>query len=208
MLRATCSCWRSLIVIRPWATYGWPFYVPPEVGPYAPDVTDAEAIEAARAALAGAAAGLAGTPDEAVADYEPGRRRLGIPRPARLRPVGRAWRLGVLLLSGNGTVRATGAVTRAVPPGHPGHMATSTEERREVRAAAFRGPFPQGSTIHLDAPVIDLDGLRGATGPLFLRDDRVLVRWSLSAPDDAARELAPYLAERVDLLLHPPQGAT
>lgn len=178
------------------------------VGPYAPGVAEAEAVGAAREALAAAAARLAGTPDEAVAEYEPARRRLGIPRQARLRPVARAWRLGVLLLSADGTVRATGAVTRAVPPGHPGHMAASTEERREVRAAAFRGPFPQGSTISFDAPVIDLDALRGATGPLLLRDDRVLVRWSLSAPDDAARDLAPYLAERVDLLLHPPQGAT
>jgi hypothetical protein len=87
-------------------------------------------------------------------------------------------------------------------------MAVSTEERREIRAAAFRGPFPPGSTIDYDAPVIDLAALRDAPGPLFLRDDRVLVRWSLSAPDDAARDLAPYVAERVDLLLHPPQGAT
>jgi hypothetical protein len=121
--------------------------------------------------------------------------------------VARAWRLGVLLLSADGTVRATGAVTRAVPPGHPGHMAVSTEERREVRAAAFRA-FPPGTTVYLDAPVIDLDALRDAPGPLLLRDDRVVVRWSVSAPEDAARDLAPYLAERVDLLLHPPQGAT
>jgi hypothetical protein len=171
-------------------------------------VAEAEAIAAARAALSAAAERLAGAPDDAVAEYAPAHRRFGLPRAARLRPIARAWRLGVLLLSADGTLRATGAVTRAVPPGHPGHMAASTEERREVRAAAFRGPFPAGSTILYDAPVIDLDALRGATGPLFLAGDRVLVRWSLSAPDDAARDLVPYLAERVELLLHPPQGAT
>ena len=167
-----------------------------------------QAVGAARALFATAIEQLAGAPDEAVAEFEPARRRLGLPRPARLRPIGRAWRLGVLLLSADGTVRATGSVTRAVPPGHPGHMAVSTEERREVRAAAFRGPFPEGSTVHFDAPVIDLTALEGATGPLFLRGDRVVVRWSLSAGDDAARDLEPYLAERISLVLEPPQGAT
>ena len=152
----------------------------------------------------------AGVPDEAVADLVPATRRFGVPRRARMVPRGRGWRLGVLLLATDGSVRATGSVTRAVPPGHPGHMATSTEARREVRAAAFRGPFAEGSTVNFDAPLIDLstEALREATGPLFLRGDRALVRWSVSAGDDAARDLAPYLAERADLLLHPPQGAT
>ncbi|MBW4043086.1 MAG: hypothetical protein HIU86_13365 [Acidobacteria bacterium] len=173
-------------------------------------MTETEAIESARAAFAQAAARLADAPDDAVAELEPARRRLGILRPARLRPVARAWRLGVLLLSADGTVRATGSVTRAVAPGHPGHMAASTEERREVRAAAFRGPFPPGATVYFDAPVIELtaEALRGAAGPLLLRGGRVVVRWSLSASDDAARDLQPYLDERVGLLLDPPQGAT
>ena len=153
---------------------------------------------------------LRDAPDEAVGQFEPARRRLGILRPARLRPLARAWRLGVLLLSADGTVRATGSVTRAVAPGHPGHIAASTEERREVRAAAFRGPFPEGSTVYFDSPVVELtaEALRGASGPLLLSDDRVLVRWSLSASDDAARELGSYLDERVSLLLDPPRGAT
>jgi hypothetical protein len=169
-----------------------------------------EAVKAARALFTAAAERLTGAPDDTVAEFEPARRRLGVPRPARLRPLGRAWRLGVLLLSADGVVRATGSVTRAVPPGHPGHMAASTEERREVRGAAFRGPFPPGSTVYFDAPVIDLtpEALADAPGPLLLRGDRVLVRWSLSASDDAARDLGPYLDERVSLLLDPPQGAT
>jgi hypothetical protein len=33
------------------------------------------------------------------------------------------------------------------------------------------------------------------------------VRWSASAADSDARDLADYLAERVDLLIHPPEGA-
>jgi hypothetical protein len=173
---------------------------------------DAEAVAAAGALLADTAERLraAGVPDQAVADFEPATRRFGVPRRARLRPRGRAWRLGVLLLAADGSVRATGAVTRAVPPGHPGHVAASTEARREVRAAAFRGPFAPGETVNFDAPPIELTAaaLRTATGPLFVRDGRVLVRWSVSAGADAARDLAPYLAERAELLLVPPQGAT
>jgi hypothetical protein len=173
---------------------------------------DERAVEAARALLAETAERLraAGAPDQAVADLEPATRRLGIARRARFRPRGRVWRLGVLLLGADGSVRATGAVTRAVPPGHPGHMATSTEARREVRAAAFRGPFAAGETVNFDAPPIELTAaaLREATGPLLVRDGRVLVRWSVSAGDDAARDLEPYLAERTALLLDPPQGAT
>jgi hypothetical protein len=184
----------------------------PSAGAYAPVVPEEDPLERAERLLTDAAARLraAGVADEAVAEFEPATRRLGIPRRSRLRPVGRVWRLGVLLLATDGTVRATGSVTRAVPPGHPGHMAVSTEERREVRAAAFRGPFPPGSSVNYDAPVIELtpDGLRGGAGPLLLRDGRVRVRWSLSAGDDAARDLEPYLAERVGLLLDPPRGAT
>jgi hypothetical protein len=176
-------------------------------------VTDGGAARAsggAGAALAAAAARLvaAGVRDEAVAEYRPATRRFGIARRARLVPVGRGWRLGVLLLAADGSVRATGSVTRAVPPGHPGHVAASTEERREVRAAAFRGPFEEGATVNYDAPPIDLSALEGAAGPLFTRDGRPLVRWSVSAGDDAARDLQPYLDERLDLLLHPPRGAT
>jgi hypothetical protein len=176
--------------------------------------TAAEGDPAARvrALLAAAADRLreAGAPDEAIAAFEPAGRRFGFARRARLEPLGRGWRLGVLLLEADGGVRATGSVTRAVPPGHPGHVAVSTEARREVRAAAYRGPFRPGETVHYDAPRIELttQALRAATGPLFLRGDRPLVRWSVSAGDDAARDLEPYLAEQVDLLLHPPQGAT
>lgn len=185
--------------------------VPPVVGTYAAAVQgagDERAVEAARALLAATAAELAGVPDEALAVLEPARRRLGVRRQARLRPVGRVWRLGVLLLRANGAVLATGGITRAVPPGHARHAAVSTEARREVRAAAHRGPFAPGETVDYDAAPIDLSpaGLR-RPGPLLLAEGRVRVRWSVSAPDDAARDLDAYLAERVDLLRHPPEGA-
>lgn len=187
---------------------------PPVLGtsrPYAAAVTEDEALDAARAALAAAAGRLreGGAADEALAVFEPARRRLGVMRKPRMRPIGRVWRLGVLLLEPGGAVRATGGITRAVPPGHPRYAALSVEARREVRAAAHRGPFPEGETIDYDAPpvVLTAEGLRTTPGPLLLADDGVRVRWSVSAPDEAARPLAAYLDERVDLLLHPPQGA-
>lgn len=147
---------------------------------------------------------------EALAAFEHPRPVLGIARRPRMRPLGRVWRLGVLLLAPDGTVSATGRVTRSADPGHPGHVAVSVEARREVRAAVYRGPFAAGETVDFDAEPIDLEpaALREATGPLFLRGDRPLVRWSVSAGDDAARDLQAYLDERVELLLHPPQGAT
>jgi hypothetical protein len=171
------------------------------------DDTVAEARDLVRRTAAELAA--AGARDEALAEYVPARRVLLVDRPARMLPVGRVWRLGVLLLAPDGSLLATGGITRAVEPGHPGHVAASVEDRREHRAAAFRGPFARGETVNYDAVPIRLDAaaLREAPGPLLLRDGQVLVRWSASLGDDAAAPFAPYLTERADLLLHPPEGA-
>ncbi len=152
----------------------------------------------------------AGARTEALADLAPATRRLVFERSARMRPAGRVWRLGVLLLQDDGAVRATGRLTRAVDPGHGQHVAVSAEARRELRAAARRARFEPGETVNFDTEPIDLtpEALRAATGPLFVLGDRPLVRWSLSADDSAARDLEPYLAERIGLLVDPPQGAT
>ncbi len=155
------------------------------------------------------ALGAAGARDEALAEYVPSRRVLLIDRPSQMRPLGRVWRLGVVLLSPDGSLHATGATTRAVEPGHPGHVALSVEDRREHRAAAYRGPFTRGETVNYDAAPIPLtvEALRPSTGPLLLRDGQVLVKWSASLGDEAAAPFGPYLSERAELLLHPPQGA-
>ena len=160
--------------------------------------------EIARALKAG------GARDEALAVHRPPHTVLGIPRPATLKPVGRVWRLGVFLLGEEAALFATGRITRAVPPGHPGHVAVSAEERREIRAAAYRGRFVPGEAINYDANPIELSllALQEGSGPLFLAGDRALVRWSASVAGDEAADLEPYLRERADLLLHPPQGAT
>jgi len=172
---------------------------------------DEDAVEAVTALARRTAEALtaAGARDEALAEYVPSRRVLLIDRPSQMRPLGRVWRLGVVLLTPDGSLLATGATTRAVEPGHPGHVALSVEDRREHRAAAYRGPFERGETVNYDAVPIPLavEALAASAGPLLLRDGRVLVRWSASLGDEAAAPFEPYLSERAELLLHPPQGA-
>lgn len=147
--------------------------------------------------------------DEALAEFIPRHRRMLITREAVLRPVGRVWRLGVLLLDRDGVLRATGSITRATEPGRPGFQSQSAETRRAYRAAAQRGHFPHGETVNYDAAAIDLDAvsLRASTGPVFVRDGRALVRWNATTPDADAVAFDAYLAERVGLLTDPPEGA-
>lgn len=164
-----------------------------------------------RASLQRAAERLAtaGARDEALAEYVPERRVLGMPRKPVLKSVGRVWRLGVFLLAADGTLYETGLTTRALEPGRPAYQSASAEQRREYRAAATRGRFPHGETVNFDAVevVLDADGLRAATGRLFLDGDRALVRWNSFAGDADAIDLDSYLADRVELLAEPPAGA-
>jgi hypothetical protein len=170
-----------------------------------------EAAREATEAVAEAVATLraAGARDEALAEYVPRRRALLITREPVLRPLGRVWRLGVLLLGDDGTLFATGSLVRATPPGRPQYQSVSAETRRAFRAAAQRGHFSEGETVNFDAVPLELtaEALRAGAGPLFVRDGVPLVRWSASAPDSGARELRGYLRERADLLAHPPEGA-
>ncbi|WP_431219410.1 hypothetical protein [Leifsonia xyli] len=173
--------------------------------------TDEEAVARIHADLRDAVHALtaAGGRQEALAEFVPARRQFLIRREPALRRIGAVWRLGVFLLDADAVLRATGSLVRATPPGRPQGLARSVEERRALRAAAQRGGFRDGETVDFDAPVIPLDpaSLRDAEGPLFLRDGRALVRWSPAAADADARDFGGYLAERVDLLAHPPEGA-
>lgn len=184
-------------------------------------------------ALVDAAARLttAGARTEALAEYVPAGRTLLVPRAERMRRLGSVWRLGVLLLAadvegptgsagsdgsggrtGNGApavpaLYATGAITRAHEPGRTTYIAASAERRRQLRVAAHRGRFDPAETVNFDATPIAVDeSLVGASGVLTVRDGEAYVRWSPTTPD-AATPFAAYLAERVDLLVSPPEGA-
>ncbi|WP_223692828.1 hypothetical protein [Leifsonia poae] len=173
------------------------------------DARDEKAIDGIRVLLRDAVERLdvAGARDEGLAVFVPRHRRMLVTREAVLRPAGRVWRLGVLLLDRSGSLHATGSITRAAESNRPTFQSVSAETRRELRVAAVRGHFAVGETVNYDAPEIDLSaaGLRGAGGPLVLRDGVALVRWSPAA--FATVPFGPYLAERVSLLTDPPQGA-
>jgi hypothetical protein len=172
---------------------------------------DADIVDGLRTSLRDAAERLrsAGARDEALAEYVAPRRVVVFEKKAVLVPLGRVWRLGVLLLAADGGVYATGSTTRALEPGRPAYQSESAEIRRAYRAAAFRGPFERGETVNFDATPIalDADALRASTGPLFLRDGASMVRWSPAADDGSAVPLAAYLDDRLELLIHPPEGA-
>ena len=156
--------------------------------------------------LADARARLAGAPRERLGMLRTPRRILGLGRAPRIEPVGAAWHLGVLLLTED-RLLATGEIVRAREEARRGFTAESQRERAAVAAAAFRGGFAEGETVHLDWREIDLDALAAGTasGPVALVDGVPSVRWSAGG---AFMPLAGYLRERVDLLVSPPQGAT
>jgi len=169
-----------------------------------------DSIARVRATLAAAAARLraGGARDEAIGEYVEPRRILGIRRDPTMRSLGRVWRLGAILLSDDGSIWATGSITRVTEPGRPQHQSTSAEIRRAYRAAALRGHFGAGDTVNHGAVPIPLDGsLRSSDGPVFLRGETAFVRWSTTAGDADAVLLEDYLADRVDLLVQPPAGA-
>jgi hypothetical protein len=173
----------------------------------APDA--ASAVSRARELLTEAAAALrdGDARHETLAELVPARRVLGMPRAARMTPIGPVWRLGVLLLDDGGRAYATGHVVRAERAARKSVTAEAVAQQRAWRAAAVKGGIHEGETVDFDAPAVDLDelGRVGASGPLVLRDGVVFVRWSPSQPD-ALSPLETYLLDRVDLLVHPPQG--
>ena len=178
-----------------------------------PDAAEPDAAERAnaraRALIADAVAALreAGARHETLAELVPERRVLGIPRAARMTPIGPVWRLGVLLVDESGGLHGTGHVVRAERAARKSVTAEAVAQQRAWRAAAVKGGIAEGETVDFDAVPVHLDVLArdGASGPLVLRDDGVLVRWSPHQPD-ALTPLDAYLRDRVDLLVHPPEG--
>ncbi len=150
---------------------------------------------------------LAGAPQDLLGEVVTPR-MLGIPRAPRVALRAQAWHLGVLLL-GEDEVYATGEIVRSREPARRGYTAESQRARASLAEAAFRGGILPGTAVHLGWRRIDLETLAGAasvdSSPLAVIDGQVRVRWSASGGfADADR----YVRERVELLRHPPQGAT
>jgi hypothetical protein len=144
----------------------------------------------------------AGVKDEALAILRPSRGFSVFRTPEAMRPAGRAWRLGVLLLDRGGGLFATGSVTRAVEPGRVTNQSPAAELRRAARRTASRGPFARGDVVNFGFVPIALDAvsLLAGSAPLALVDGEVLVRWG--GPDGpGVSSLDAYLADRVGLLI-------
>ena len=152
-----------------------------------------------------ARAGLAGCPREALGELPQRSRVLGIARAPRVVRRGSAWHLGVLLLTDD-AVLATGDVVRAREEVPRGYTSQAQRRRAEIAAAARRGGFAEGETVHLGWAELDVDAVAegAASGPLALRDGVPSVRWSAAGGWIA---LEGYLRERVELLQRPPAGA-
>ncbi|MGC0368543.1 glutaminase [Microbacterium sp. SLBN-111] len=153
--------------------------------------------------LATARGRLADAPRERIGELQEGRRLLGIPRAPRIVDRGRAWHLGVLLLTDD-AVLATGDIVRSRAEVRRGFAAESQRRRAELAAAAHRGGVPEGQTVHIGWHPLDLEALDDRSAPLALRAGEPVVRWSAQG---GYMPLARYLDERIDLLVHPPERA-
>lgn len=153
----------------------------------------------------------AGVPPEALATFVPERRKFLIRRKATMQPLGNVWRLGAVLVGTDPDAPAlfiAGRTTRSAVRPYPGNQSVSREERRDIAAAALHGGYPEGTTVNFDALRVPLEGstLAGLSPdlPLGVVGETLRVRWRAGAPLDGAPTLAAYLAERVELLAHPP----
>ena len=140
---------------------------------------------------------LAGSPRERLGDWAHARRLLGFGRAPRIVPVGEAWHVGVLLIA-DAAVYATGEILRARTEAPRGYTAQAQRERSERAAAAARGGFADGETLHLGAVEIDVDAVArgGASSPLAMVDGIPSVVWNAAG---ARRPLAEYLDEQLSL---------
>ncbi|GAA3774128.1 hypothetical protein GCM10022240_27420 [Microbacterium kribbense] len=158
-------------------------------------------MDAARRRLAEADA-----PRERLGELVQPRRILGMTRPLKIAPGVRVWHLGALLVADD-AVLATGAILRAREEVRRGFTAESQRERAALAGAARRGGFAEGEVVHYDWTRLDLDAVaRGeASGPLLVIDGVPSIHWSRAG---GYTGLQGYLDERIELLEHPPAGAT
>lgn len=142
----------------------------------------------------------AGAATESLVVRHPPRKLGPITRPERLERAGECWRLGVLLLTQDARLAAVGQVLRTTPERHIGTTSELARQREQLREAARRARIPAGVTLNIDARWLDPDA---PTAPLIVHDGILHVEWSRGL----TTALEPYLRERAELLIHPPERA-
>jgi hypothetical protein len=140
-----------------------------------------------------------GAADEALGEFVPSRGFGPFATAEKFRSVGRAWRLGVLLIDEAGRLYSTGEITRAIEPGRAAvNRSAVGERRRALRLAAARS-FPRGAVVNYRFVPIDTapDAVAAVSGPLSVVPGVVVVELEPGAVAD----LDHYLTERLALLL-------
>ncbi|MCD7101642.1 hypothetical protein [Pseudoclavibacter sp. 13-3] len=148
----------------------------------------------------------AGSRDEALARYVPPQRRWVFTRRARLEPVCRVWRIGMLLANEAGDAWIVGTTTRVLEPAWPRNTALAIEERRRLQELAWNGPFERGDTVNFEAVPIDLSsGGHGETEacPFVDVDGEIMVRWDPHTTGTQLQPFAEYVAEQIRLRIDP-----
>lgn len=149
-------------------------------------------------------------PFEQLGDYIEPRKTFGIQRRAKMMKFGEVWRLGIFLVGTDGTLFKAGDTIRSEDTFHTGHNSAYKVERRVYADAAFRAGYPAGTVVNFNSTRLnlDVDSLTTPEGPLFIRGPHAFVRWRSGASDDEAVPFRDYMAERLELVLNPPAGAT
>jgi hypothetical protein len=133
--------------------------------------------------------------DEALAELRTGRHAGPLPLPPKFAVLGRVWRLGEVLIARDATLRATGAVTRAVEPRAFAANKSDTEAaRRDIQRLASKGPFARGESVNYAAVPVGATSaeIDRGDGKLVRRDGILTIRLA-----HAEVPLATYLADRV-----------
>lgn len=141
--------------------------------------------------------------DQQLASLSAAHKRWFFAKKARFESLTRVWPLGVLLVTTDGQMYATGETTRATAPGYPGHVSEERERRRELTAIAHRGRFVEGEIIHFNAPLIDISpgSMLNSESPIILTERGPLVRWNPGVSLENAQPFDAYVQERVQLLV-------
>ncbi len=130
---------------------------------------------------------------EAVPDDGIGELKLSRFRPPRIVPLGRAWRLGSVLLTRDGKLYRAGRTTRAVQPKEfLANKSNEAAERREEQLAALRGGFASGETVHFGHEPLDPQLVGGEW----------MIAWSATV--ESLVPLDRFLDERIRLLSSDP----
>ncbi|HEX4441966.1 MAG TPA: hypothetical protein VHZ81_00200 [Galbitalea sp.] len=144
--------------------------------------------------------GAADAPDEALGEFLPSRGIGPFATAEKFRALGRAWRLGVLLVDDRANLFSTGELTRAIEPGRAAvNRSAQGERRRALRAAAARSGFAAGDVVNYGFVRLDTgaNALSASAGPLSMRDGVLVVQLEPGAYADLDR----YLTERYELLV-------